>query len=175
MLLQSAPGNAQSDERLKTTVNLGSLPTMTAYYEDLKVFFQRAAATGVDPIVLHVEPDTWGYAQRTATGDDARTVPAQVAATGLPELAGLPNDVAGFVEAIVRLRNRYAPAVQLAYPVSVWGTGVDISMSDPSDRPWGFRVSRADRTWRDRTSRGASQRAAACRDAACGQRRGLRA
>jgi hypothetical protein len=133
MLLQSAPGNAQSDERLKTTVNLGSLPTMTAYYEDLKVFFQRAAATGVDPIVLHVEPDTWGYAQRTATGDDARTVPAQVATTGLPELAGLPNDVAGFAEAIVRLRNRYAPNVQLAYPVSVWGTGVDISMSDPPD------------------------------------------
>jgi hypothetical protein len=133
MLQQSAPGNAQTDERLKVTVNLVSLPTMTAFYEDLRVFFERAAATGVDPVVLHVEPDLWGYVQRSAIGDDARSVPAKVAATGLPELAGLPDDVAGFAQAIVRLRDRYAPNVLLAYPVSVWGTGVDIAISDPID------------------------------------------
>jgi hypothetical protein len=133
MLQQSAPGNTQPDERLKVTVNLGSLPTMTAFYEDLKVFFERAAATGVDPVVLHVEPDLWGYVQRSAIADDARSVPAKVAATGLAELAGLPDDVAGFAEAIVRLRDRYAPNVLLAYPVSVWGTGVDIAISDPID------------------------------------------
>ncbi|MDP2710242.1 MAG: hypothetical protein Q8O56_03400 [Solirubrobacteraceae bacterium] len=133
MLLQSAPGNAQRDERLQTTVNLGSRPTMTAYFQDLRTFFVRAAATGVDPIVLHVEPDAWGYAQRSAPGDDARLVPAHVAATGLPELAGLPDDVAGFAQAVVRLRDRYAPNVRLGYHVSVWGTGVDISHSDPPD------------------------------------------
>lgn len=132
-LLQSAPGDAQPDERLKTTVNLASRATMAAYFDDLRVFFQRAAATGVDPLVLHVEPDAWGYAQRSATGDDARTVPAQVGSTGLPELAGLPDTVAGFAAAIVRLRDRYAPSVLLGYHVSVWGTGVDISHSDPPD------------------------------------------
>jgi hypothetical protein len=132
-LLQSAPGNAQTDERLSTTVNLASRATMAAYFDDLRVFFQRAAATGVDPIVLHVEPDAWGYVQRSATGDDARTVPAQVGSTGLPELAGLPDTVAGFAAAIVRLRNLYAPNVLLGYHVSVWGTGVDISHSDPPD------------------------------------------
>ena len=131
MLVQSAPGNAQTDERLKTTVNLGSRATMTAYFEDLRTFFERAAATGVDPIVLHVEPDVWGYAQRSAAHDDGRTVPAQVAATGLAELAGLPDDVAGFAQAIVRLRDRYAPNVLLGYHVSVWGTGNDISFSNP--------------------------------------------
>jgi hypothetical protein len=133
MLQQSTPGSAQTDERLRTTVNLASLPTMAAYYEDLKVFFQRAAATGVDPIVLHVEPDLWGYVQRSSIHDDASSVPAKVAATGLPELAGLPDNAAGFAEAIVRLRDQYAPNVLLAYPVSVWGTGVDIAISDPID------------------------------------------
>jgi hypothetical protein len=137
MLEQSAPGNAQSDERLRTTVNLASRATMKAYFEDLRTFFQRAAATGggpgVAPIVLHVEPDAWGYAQRSARDDDAATVPAQVAATGLPELAGLPDDVRGFAQAIVRLRDRYAPNVELGYHVSVWGTGEDISFSDPPD------------------------------------------
>ena len=83
--------------------------------------------------MLHVEPDAWGYAQRSAAGDDARSVPAQVGSSGLPELAGLPDNVAGFAAAIVRLRDRYAPNVLLGYHVSVWGTGVDISHSDPPD------------------------------------------
>ena len=54
-------------------------------------------------------------------------------ATGVPEVAGLPNTVAGLAQGIVRLRNQYAPNVILAYHVSVWGTNVDIAMSDPSD------------------------------------------
>jgi hypothetical protein len=133
MLQQSDPGDAESDERRKTIVNLASRATMTAYFEDLIVFFQRAAATGVDPIVLHVEPDMWGYVQRSAPGDDARAVPAQVGSTGLDDLAGLPDDVGGLARAIVRLRDRYAPNVLLGYHVSVWGTGQDISISDPPD------------------------------------------
>ena len=36
-------------------------------------------------VVLHVEPDIWGYIEQRSTGDDASTVPARVAATGLPE------------------------------------------------------------------------------------------
>jgi hypothetical protein len=133
MLLQSTPGSAEPDERLRTTVNLASRPTMAAWFADLRTFFQRASATGVDPIVLHVEPDAWGYAQRSSDGDDARTVRAEVASTGLPELAGLPNDVSGVARAIVRLRDRYARNVELGYHVSVWGTGEDISFSDPPD------------------------------------------
>ena len=133
MLLQSTPGSAEPDERVRTTVNLASRPTMAAWFADLRTFFQRAGATGVDPIVLHVEPDAWGYAQRSAEGDDARTVRAEVATTGLSELAGLPNDVSGVARAIVRLRDRYARNVELAYHVSVWGTGDDISFSDPPD------------------------------------------
>jgi hypothetical protein len=131
MLLQSAPGNVEPDERQRTLVNLASQPTMTAWLTDLRTFFQRAAAASPEPIVLHVEPDAWGYAQRSARDDDARTVPARVAATGLPELAGLPNDVSGVARAIVRLRDRYARNVVLGYHVSVWGTGEDISFSNP--------------------------------------------
>ncbi|MDX6720103.1 MAG: hypothetical protein QOJ63_2357 [Solirubrobacteraceae bacterium] len=133
MLQQSSPGDAESDERRKTIVNLASRATMTAYFEDLIAFFQRAAETGVDPVVLHVEPDMWGYAQRSAPGDDAAAIPAQVGSTGLHDLAGLPDDVRGLARAIVRLRDLYAPNVLLGYHVSVWGTGQDISISDPPD------------------------------------------
>ena len=105
---------------------------MRAYYEDLRLFFQKAGETG-QTAVLHVEPDLWGYIQRNASGGDAATVPASVSSSGMSELAGLPDDAAGFAQAIVRLRNTYAKHVLLGYHLSVWGTGVDIGDSDPSD------------------------------------------
>ena len=46
-------------------------------------------------------------------------------------LAGLRTTPPGFARAIVRLRDRYAPNVLLAYHLSVWGTGKDIAYSHP--------------------------------------------
>ncbi|MDE3096459.1 MAG: hypothetical protein KGK07_10745, partial [Chloroflexota bacterium] len=90
MMYQSTPGNSMS-ESAGDLANIQNTATMTAYYNDLKLFFQRAGAFPANKVVLHVEPDLWGYLQQAATNDDASTVPAKVAATGLPELAGLPN------------------------------------------------------------------------------------
>ena len=56
-----------------------------------------------------------------------------MAATSLPELAGLPDDLTGFARAVVRLRDANAPNVQLAYHISVWGTRIDILHSKPPD------------------------------------------
>ena len=69
--------------------------------------------------------------QKRAIADAAASVPAKVAATRLPELAGLPDTVSGFARAVVALRDAHAPNVRLAYHLSVWGT--DIAYSDPSD------------------------------------------
>src|SRR5258708_37828969 len=98
---------------------------MTAYYNDLKLFFQRAGAFPQKAVVLHVEPVLWGFLEQRATNGDATTVPAQVASTGLAELAGLPNNALGFAQAVVRLRDQYAPNTPVAYHLSVWGTGND--------------------------------------------------
>ena len=127
----SQPGAGDPDESAGDLLNLRTRSTMRAFFEELKLFYQRAAAAG-GPVVLHVEPDLWGYAQRAAHGG-ASSVPAQVAATGLSDLRGLPDNVAGLAQAIVRLRDLYAPNVVLGYHLSVWGTGEDISRSDPSD------------------------------------------
>jgi hypothetical protein len=132
MLFQSAPGTGQS-EADGTYANLQNRQTMTAYYTDLTLFFQRAGAFPSTRVLLHVEPDLWGYMQQRAGNDNAAAVPAQVAATGLADLAGLPNTFAGFAQAIVRLRDRYAPNVQLGYHISVWGTGTDIGLANPPD------------------------------------------
>ena len=131
MIRQSAPGNAQG-EATGIATNLGNISTMTAYWNDLKLFFQRAGSAG-GSVVLHVEPDLWGFVEQRSTSDNAATVPAKVGGTGLAELAGLPDNMAGFGQAVVRLRNTYAPNVTLAYHLSVWGTGNDIVYTNPTD------------------------------------------
>ena len=131
MLLQSTPGGGNESSAVFT--NLNTTATMTSYYNDMKLFFQKAGAFPQQNVVLHVEPDFWGYMEQRSANDDARTVPAKVAETGIPELAGLPSNVSGFARAILRLRDAYAPNVILGYHISVWGTGIDIALSNPSD------------------------------------------
>lgn len=131
-LRPSLPGATNPDERAGDLANLATRATMRAWFEQLRLFYRRAAAAP-GPVVLHVEPDLWGYVQRSAGSGEADDVSAQVAATGLPELRGLPDTAAGLAQAAVRLRDLYAPNVELAYHLSGWGTGEDISRSDPSD------------------------------------------
>jgi hypothetical protein len=130
MVRQSLPGKNNGDELKADLGNLDNASTMRSLLVDLKLFFQRAGATK-RRAVLHLEPDLWGYAEQAAKGNDASTVPALVSAAGMPELAGLPDTAAGFAQAVKRLRDRYAPKVLLAYHLSVWGTKVDIGLSDP--------------------------------------------
>jgi hypothetical protein len=133
MVRQSLPGKDVGDELKADLGNLDDAGTMRALLSDLKLFFQRAGATR-RRAVLHLEPDLWGYVEQAARAGDASTVPALVSAAGMPELAGLPDTAAGFAQAVKRLRDRYAPRVLLAYHLSVWGTKVDIGLSDPPPR-----------------------------------------
>src|SRR6266849_10291325 len=100
---------------------------MTAYYNDLTLFYKKAGAFTGQRVVLHVEPDFWGYMEQRSSGDAANTVSAKVSETGIAGLQGLPSDVTGFAQAVVKLRDTYAPNVTLAYHLSVRGTNVDIA------------------------------------------------
>jgi hypothetical protein len=131
-LLQSAPSTGATEGERDYT-NLQNVTTMRAFYADLKLFMQKAGAQPGTRVLLHYEPDLWGFMQQRAAGRGASSVPAQVAATGLPELAGLPNDLTGFARAATVLRDRYAPNVWVGYHVSLWGTGTDITLADPPD------------------------------------------
>jgi hypothetical protein len=128
---QSLPGAGIADETSADLGNLDNQATMRAYYLDLKAFFVKAAhARG--PVVLHLEPDLFGYIEQRSHGNDASTVPAAVASTGIAELRGLPDSAAGFAQAVLALRRDYAPKVIVGYPISIWGTGKDIHLSHPS-------------------------------------------
>ena len=131
MVRHSAPGNAM-EESAGDLANLANASTMAGVFADLKLFFQRAGTQSATTVVLHVEPDLWGFMQHQ-NGDDPAATLVQVAATGMGDLAGLPDNASGFARAILKLRDTYAPNVLLAYQLSLWGTTVDPVVQDPTD------------------------------------------
>ena len=107
MLLQSKPGGG--DEAHADLANLRNPQTMAAYWDDVKLLLTRVK--GTKPVVVHVEPDLWGYLEQA----------------GENELAS------SFAQQWLKLRSELAPNVILAYHMSGWGTKHDIVYEDPAD------------------------------------------
>ena len=130
-MLQSLPstGATESDRDFS---NLNNTSTMNAYYANFKQLMQLAGSYG-KTVVVHVEPDLWGYLEQRAGTGDASSLTASVASSGLAEAAGLPNTVQGYAWALLKLRDMYAPNAILAIHASAWGSGIDIASStDPT-------------------------------------------
>lgn len=127
MLLQSRPALGDGEAE-KLYSNLNNVATMRAYYEDFKLLMRRAGAAG-GPVIVHVEPDLFGYLQKEYAGGGRGStgqIRAAVSSTGLTELQGLPNTAEGFGRALLRLRNRYGQGVLLGIHASHWATGDDV-------------------------------------------------
>jgi hypothetical protein len=107
-LLQSKPA-AGSDELHKDLSNLQNPQTMAVYWQDVRLLFARAKSTKT--VVVHVEPDLWGYLEQAGDVSLARN----------------------FAHTWITLRNKLAPNVLLAYHMSGWGTKHDIVYEDPPD------------------------------------------
>jgi len=107
---------------------------MQAYWADLKLFFQRAGAYPNTRVVLHVEPDLWGYIEQKATSDDAATIEAKVGSTGVPSSPACRTTrpaSPGYRPAAQPVR----PNVLLGYHVSVWApTSTSRSVTHPTIR-----------------------------------------
>jgi hypothetical protein len=129
-MLQSSP--AGGAENVADLNNLKNATTMKAYWADVRLLFQHLGAYS-QTILIDVEPDLWGYIEQAATGDNAASIPAAVASSGDAEMAGLANNAAGFAQAFIRLRDKYAPNVLLGYHMSIWGTNTDIIYSNSSN------------------------------------------
>jgi hypothetical protein len=110
----------------QVSVNLAAPPALSGFTT------WNDATTLAKPIVVHIEPDLWGYMQQ-GYGDDPTQVPISVASSGFTGLGALPNNAAGFAQALVSLRNTYTPNVILAWHASFWGpnNGYDPTLSNP--------------------------------------------
>lgn len=110
------PGN---DERTAVSRVLRDASTMRAYWRDVRAALMLMGADRSHLVVFQVEPDAWEYVEQL---QGVRT-PAVVGSSGMAELRGLRDDARGYARAFVRLRNRYAPNVALAWHLSAWGMG----------------------------------------------------
>ncbi len=169
-MYQSLPCGAKGDEAQGNKRNCETAATMRAYLEDLKLLLEKAAQYG-KPVVLHHEPDLWGYMAISPAfaPNDPDRIRVLVKSSGFPEAARFEDTAAGFAKCIVALRDRYAPRVLLAWHASKWGNPNpramaaflqrcgrwDLIFTDPSDRDSGWKVAHgqkeSDAWWTERT------------------------
>jgi hypothetical protein len=107
MLLQS--GSRAGDEAQTDLAHLRDAALMHAYWDDVRLLLARVR--GAKPVVVHVEPDLWGYLE-------------QANATAL---------ASSFAKQWLSLRDTLAPNAILAWHLSMWGTKHDIVYEDPPD------------------------------------------
>ncbi len=118
--MNDEPGGGEGEFYAKTK----NATTMRSYFSDFKILLQRVKQFG-KPVILMIEADGSGYMQ-SQSGNNPNAYSA-VAATGLPELAGLPNTVAGWGQAFLALRKSVgASNAILGMHVSNWASGVDV-------------------------------------------------
>ena len=116
---------------------------MATYFADFKLLMERVRDFG-KPVAVLLENTAFAFIELAARHDPA--VPAAVASSGLPELADLPNTVAGWGLAFLRLRRSVgALNAKLAIDVAHWASGLDVTYVDASvplrpevDRVWAF-------------------------------------
>jgi regulation of enolase protein 1 (concanavalin A-like superfamily) len=97
---------------------------MADYFDQWKILMQRVRDFG-QPAVIIVEADGFGFLQQQTGGNP--NAYAAVAATGMAELANLPNTVAGWGLAFLELRAAVgAHNAILAMDISGWSSGKDL-------------------------------------------------
>jgi hypothetical protein len=96
---------------------LDNASIMADYYKDFTSLMKQLRQYG-SAAVVHVEPDMFGYLE-TLNGNPA-LIAASVASSGNADVAAYPNTVAGFGQALLHLRDLYAPNVIMAAHVSTW-------------------------------------------------------
>jgi hypothetical protein len=122
------PGGEES----ATLAKLQNASTMRSYFGDFKLLMQRAKDYG-KPVLVLLEADAVGFLQQQSGSNPSAA--AAIASSGMPELAGLPNTVAGFGLAFLQIRKAVgASNAQLGVHISAWASGKDIaafSVTDP--------------------------------------------
>lgn len=107
--------------------NLATAATMAKYFANWVFLMQKIAAFN-EPVIVHVEPDMFGFIQQNSSNPASTYV--AVAASGFAGVQGYENNARGFAQALVALRDQYAPKVILGWHASAWATRVDLILNE---------------------------------------------
>lgn len=97
---------------------------LTTYFKDFSQVLADIAADG-KPVILHLEPDFWGYAGQWAKQSGGLSKVTMNISGKAPECAGKPNNVIGFANCLYDMVRGRTPNVILAFHMSAFGTNVD--------------------------------------------------
>lgn len=104
---------------------------LSAYLADFRFLCQVIAKSSGIPVIIHVEPDFWGYGQQV--NHDPSLIPAAVSAASADECAGLKDTMAGFARCLLAIARAEAPNALVGFHASAWGAGADALInSDPN-------------------------------------------
>ncbi|HMJ11319.1 MAG TPA: hypothetical protein VK524_07910, partial [Polyangiaceae bacterium] len=121
------PGGGEPQSLAK----LQNAGTMRSYFGDFKLLMQRAKDFGKPALIL-LEADAFAFLQGQASSNP--NAYAAIAASGMPELAGLPNTVAGWGMAFLQIRKAVgATNAKLGIHVSAWASGKDLTHFNVTD------------------------------------------
>jgi hypothetical protein len=115
-----------------TLTKVQNATTMRTYFGDFKLLMQRVKDFG-KPVMVLLEADAYGFLQQQA-GSNPNAY-AAIAASGMSELSTLPNTVAGWGLAFLKIKQAVgASNAILGMHISGWASGKDIahySVTDP--------------------------------------------
>src|SRR5450432_3621570 len=104
--------------------------TMSGYFNDLRTLMQRIKAFG-GPVLVLIEADGYAFLEQQCM--DNPGMYAAVKDSGVAELAGLPNTVAGWGLAFLAMKKAVgANNALLGLHLSAWSTGPDLGNGDPT-------------------------------------------
>ncbi len=122
-------GHDQGDAGLVTEIQ--DATWTKEYFTEFKVMMQKIKTFG-KPVIIVLEGDSFGMVEMLTNNQP--TTAAAVASSGLPELAGLPNTVAGFGMAYLAIRKSVGvPNVAMGPDTPYYAANGDIMNYAPSD------------------------------------------
>ncbi len=80
----------------------------------------------VDQAVTDPDPRCYGLCPTSPNGE-AKMFPVALSKTCDPDVVGLPDNYVGYNQALLRIRDMYAPNVKLGFNISPWSQLVDIT------------------------------------------------
>lgn len=101
---------------------------VASYLADWRFLAQRVAEATDEPVIVHVEPDLWGYGQQVNV--DPTQIPVAIAAAGASECGGLDDDFAGFAACLRAIAAAEAPNMLIGFHASAWGAGADALINE---------------------------------------------
>lgn len=101
-------------------------PSLMREYFDRFIFVLETLASEDAPILLQVEPDTWGFmiwAMGVEGNSDATSVPVKVKSSGHADVSGFSDHAGGLGRALLKLRDQFAPKIRLGFHASNFRAG----------------------------------------------------